>query len=142
MATSEDVIEKIKAFEPQDGNWLELDDLLNDLWSTGKQERFTAELFNVFERFPDDDGAGVLWSIVHGVERFKTYDRELVASLRRQPSMMGLAMLMRIKNSGAKAVGGVEFVALLTELLATPRLSPDLKEDVVDMIRRFSPAGN
>ena len=108
-----------------------------DLWSTGKQEHFTAELFTVFERFPDDDGAGVLWSIVHGVERFKAYDRELVASLRRQPSMMGLTMLMRIKNSGANIMGGIEFGSLLTELLHHEKILPGLKEDVVKMMKRF-----
>jgi hypothetical protein len=138
MATSRDIITKIKLFEPQDENWLELDDLLNDLWSTGEQEAFTADLFNVFERFPDDDGAGVLWSIVHGVERFKTYDRELVESLRRQPSMMGFAMIIRMKNSGANVMGGVEFDALLTELLNHERTLADLKDDIIKMMKRFS----
>ncbi len=51
MRDSKDIIKDIVQFEPQDGEWLELDSLLNELWDTGDQENFTTELLTVFERF-------------------------------------------------------------------------------------------
>jgi hypothetical protein len=102
MRTSQNIINDINQFEPQNGNWLPLDSLLNELWETGDQENFTSELLKVFERFPEEDGAGVFWSIVHGLERFSAYETELIDSLNRQPSEMGLLMLRRIKKLRGK----------------------------------------
>ena len=57
-------------------------------------------LFGVFERFPDDDGAGVLWSIVHDVEGLDLdYEQLLRDSLARQMSNMGKIMLGRVERS-------------------------------------------
>ena len=57
-------------------------------------------LFGVFERFPDEDGAGVLWSIVHGVEGLDLdYEQPLRDSLARQRSDMGKIMLGRLERS-------------------------------------------
>jgi hypothetical protein len=85
MRSSQGIVTDINKFEPADGDWLELDTLLNELWLTGNQESFTTDLLKVFERFPDEDGAGVFWSIVHGIERFRSYEIELLDSLNVNP---------------------------------------------------------
>lgn len=131
MRTSRDIIADINQFEPTDGNWLRLDTLLNELWETGDQEYFTTDLLKVFERFPDEDGAGVFWSIIHGVESFKSYERDLIDSLNRHPSEMGLLMLRRIKNTGTKTVGGIEISKIVTDLLNNERTTPTLRQELM-----------
>jgi hypothetical protein len=98
----DDVLRDIDAFRPADGIWLPLDDLLAELWEAGVPARALPTLFAVFERFPDDDGAGVLWSIVHGLEGLDIdYEQPLRDSLARLPSNMGQIMLARLERSKA-----------------------------------------
>jgi hypothetical protein len=133
MRTSRDIVKDIGQFQPQDGNWLKLQDLLTELWGTGDEENFTVDLLKVFERFPEEDGASVLWSIVHGLEHFKTYETELIESLNRQPSEMGLLMLRRIKNTGTRTVGGVDISRIVTGLLSSGRLTQTLRQDLIEI---------
>lgn len=133
MRTSHDIVKDIGQFQPQDGNWLKLQALLTELWETGEEENFTVELLEVFERFPEEDGAGVLWSIVHGLEHFKTYEIELIESLNRQPSEMGLLMLRRIKNTGTRTVGGIDLRKIVTDLLSNGRLNQTLRQDLIEI---------
>lgn len=99
---AEVILQDISSFEPISGSWLRLDDLLAELWHIGVQPSAMPTLFKVFERFPNDDGAGVLWSIVHGIENLDLpYETELLASLTRQPSEMGKIMLDRLNKSRA-----------------------------------------
>jgi hypothetical protein len=70
--------------------------------------------FRLYERFPDDDGFGVCWGILHMIEAFHPVsDRFVVASVQRQPTEFPVLMVNRILNSGTKAVGGVDLLALL-----------------------------
>ena len=131
MRTSRDIIGDINRFEPENENWLRLDALLNELWESGDQDNYITELFNVFERFPDEDGAGVFWSIVHGVESLKSYEMQLVDSLNRQPSEMGLIMLRRIKSTGTKTIGGIEISKVVDDLISNERTTPTLKRELL-----------
>ena len=92
----------IEHFEPQDGFWLPLDDLLEDLWEKrppGPAADRIATLLRVFDRFPEDDGAGVLWSIVHGLEHVPGYEEQLRESHARRPTEMKEIMIERIGRS-------------------------------------------
>ena len=61
----QEIINDIKAFEPSEEEyWLPFDDLLEELWDHEITSETLKVLFRVFERFPEDDGAGVLFSIV------------------------------------------------------------------------------
>ena len=96
----DEILRDIEAFCPAGGVWLPLDDLLAELWEAGVPARALPTLFGVFERFPESHGAGVLWSIVHGVEGLDLdYEESLRASLARQPSHMGKVMLGRLERS-------------------------------------------
>lgn len=133
MRPPADIISDINQFEPQGRNWFILETLVDELWETGEHENFTADLLKVFERFPEEDGGGVFWSIVHGLESFSTYEKELIASLDRQPSEMGLLMLRRIKNSGARTVGGFDLTKIVNDLLSNEKLTPTLKLELMDI---------
>lgn len=96
----EQILRDIESFEPDHGNWLRLDDLVAELWSAGVSPQVLPSLFRVFERYPDEDGAGVFWSIVHGVESLGIeYEKSLYESLGRQPSLIGQIMLDRLVRS-------------------------------------------
>ncbi len=97
-----EVIRDIDAFSPVDGDWRPLDALLAELWQLGVREGQLSVLFRVFERFPDSDGSGVLWSIVHGVEGLPfDYGPQLRSSLARKSSHMGNIMLERLERSAS-----------------------------------------
>ena len=66
------VLKDIEEFSPTNGNWRRLDELLDELWSEGVSEGQIPVLLRVFERYPEEDGGGVLWSIVHGIEGLPT----------------------------------------------------------------------
>jgi hypothetical protein len=94
------ILQDIDNFKPSsNGNWLALESLLAELWETGISQRCLNTLFRVFERFPEEDGAGVFWSIVHGVEATDLkYDATLQHSLERQSSEFGELMMNRLKS--------------------------------------------
>jgi hypothetical protein len=90
-----EILLEIDQFKPSPtGDWRELDTLLSELWQGTVSTACLLVLFRVFERFPQDDGAGVFWSIVHGVESTDlNYEQPLRESLSRQPSELGQIML-------------------------------------------------
>ena len=94
----DEILLDIARFQPTDDLWLPLDQLLSELWSIGTPPfESLPVLFGVFERFPNSDGAGVLWSIVHGVESLPyDYDLPLRESHKRVASEMAETMLVRL----------------------------------------------
>lgn len=84
-----------------------------------KQPEFRA-LLGVFERFPEDDGYGVFWSIVHCLEACKGYEAILVESVSRAPSEFNLLMVNRLLNAGITEVDGEELASLLASVATNP----------------------
>ena len=105
MRTHSEILKDIKAFSSLDGDWRGLDALLNELWDSGTpQPDALPILFGVFERFPEDDGAGVFWAIVHGVEGLPLdYEPALQVSHQRCPSLMSEIMMRRLANARGAA---------------------------------------
>ena len=100
MRTESEILSEIDCFAPTAGDWRPMDVLLGDLWSLGVREDHLPILFRVFERFPSEDGAGVLWGIVHGVEALPfDYEPALLASIDRKTSHLGELMLERLQRS-------------------------------------------
>ena len=100
MRPLESILQELRTFRPANEDWRPFDALLSELWAAGVHEEHLPQLFDVFERFPEDDGAGVLWGIVHGVEALP-FDHEdaLTSSLARRESHMGEVMLRRLEKS-------------------------------------------
>ncbi len=130
------IIADIRSFQPADGDWRRLDDLLAELWASGAAGRHVAELLEVLERFPEDDGAGVLWSIVHGVESLPGYEPELVRSVQRAPSELAVTMIGRLHNAGVTQIGGVSLVGLLREVAASTAASESVRASVAGWVAR------
>lgn len=116
--TTADIAHDIAAFEPDDGEWLALDDLLQELWQSPEPALAMPQLLGVFERFPEDDGAGVGWAIVHGLEALPGYAPLLLQSLARVPSELGVCMVGRLLKGGVATVEGCPLADVLQRLAA------------------------
>ncbi|WP_431514567.1 hypothetical protein [Variovorax sp. DAIF25] len=126
----------IAKFAPDDdGDWRRLDVLLDELWQAGSPEQAIPEMLSVFERYPEEDGHGVMWSLVHGLENLPNYESALLSSLARQPSELGIVMVGRMLNSGATSVDGVSLLLTLQEISSTAT-STHIKEIARSVLSR------
>jgi hypothetical protein len=104
----------IREFTPQNGEWLPLETYIERAFSSPDPKKYYHAIFNLFERFPNEDGAGVFWSALHGMEAIGGYEELLLQCFRRHPSLMTKAMLRRIQNSGQTHIGSVALGKLIT----------------------------
>jgi transposase len=104
----------IREFTPQEGDWRPLEILFERAFSGPDPKRYYHAIFNLFERFPEEDGAGVFWSALHGMEAAGGYEELLLQYFRRHPSLMTTTMLRRINKSGQSHIGKVEIARLVT----------------------------
>ena len=105
----------IREFTPQHGDWLPLDQHFEQVFNSPDPKQYYHAIFNLFERFPDDDGAGVFWSALHGMEAVGGYEDLLLQYFRRYPSFMTNVMLRRILNSGQTHIGRVALSRLISD---------------------------
>lgn len=92
-------------------------------------------ILSVFERYPKEDGFGVIWGVLHGLESLRNYEQELLRSLARQPSEFGVCMVGRLLNAGIREVGGISLLDTLRELAVTAK-SPRIRETAVGLVSR------
>lgn len=104
---------QIREFSPADGYFLPLEAHFEAAFSSSDPSEYYDAIFNLFERFPEDDGAGVFWSALHGMEAVGAYEEKLLTYFRRHPTLMTRTMLRRILNSGVKQIGTTEIEGLL-----------------------------
>src|SRR5688500_13954290 len=97
----------ISEFTPENGAWLPLERYFERAFGSPDPKKYYHAIFNLFERFPNEDGAGVFWSALHGMEAVGGYEEVLLQYFRRHPSLMTKAMLRRIQNSGQTHIGKV-----------------------------------
>ena len=114
--------------DPQDEDQL---DQLEDLIRLATPEQCGAEvlrsLFSVFERFPEEDGYGVFWSILHLLESCNGCNEALIESVERAPVEFNLRMVNRLLNSGIKQVDGRSLIQLLTNVAEDPDVKPSIR---------------
>jgi hypothetical protein len=135
--TTASIARDIATFVPKDDNWLALDSLMTELWQTGNPEQAIPELLSVFERYPEEEGFGVVWGVLHGLEALPNYEPELLRSLARQPSEFGVRMIGRLLNAGTREIGGVSLLETLRALATTAR-SPGIRKAAQDFVSRAS----
>lgn len=127
---------------PQDpGQLQELDAAVATALAGGLCQSDKEALLLVFERFPEEDGFGVFWSILHALEAADNYEHELVASVRRVPNLFNTLMVNRIVNAGASVVAGVQAERLLEEVLHNGTAMPSVIKQVQSLLHRQARAG-
>ena len=105
----------IREFAPDQGSWRPLAELFQRAFASPDPKNYYPAVFNLFERFPEEDGAGVFWSALHGMEAVGGYEQLLLQYLRRFPSLMTRTMLRRILNSGQTHIGQMAIEDLIGE---------------------------
>mgnify|MGYP005861346755 CR=1 FL=1 len=105
--------QSIHEFTPKEGNWLPLEELLGEAFSTDNPREYYHAIFTLFERYPEEDGSGVFWTGLHGMEHFGGYEDLLLQYYQRKPNDMTRAMLVRLKNSGEDTIGNTSISALI-----------------------------
>jgi hypothetical protein len=136
-----EVVADIRDFQPTGGDWVPLDDLLAELWDTGVAGRHVPDLFAVLERFPEDDGFGVLWACLHTIEALPGYEPELVRSVRRRPTELGVIMVGRLLNAGVPDIEGVALVGLLREVVGSAAASERVRASAAGWAARQAEPG-
>ncbi|WP_062055655.1 hypothetical protein [Aquimarina longa] len=120
-----DILNKIDSFRLKGSDWSELNELLTDLEKTAHPEKGIVTLFKVLERYHDRDDH-VLWEVGHAVEDMKGFKQELVNSLKRQPSDIGIMILNAYYNDGVKEIGNESMTDILKHLENHPKSSDSM----------------
>src|SRR5262249_54832786 len=115
------ILADLDAFGPPMEDWGRLDELLQELWASHSPSQGVRTLFGVLERYPDHDGYGVFWPILHGLEAIPGYEAELIRSVQRTPTEFNLMMVGRLLNAGQKEVNDVSLVELLSAVATDKR---------------------
>ncbi len=134
-----DIIAAIEKFKPLNGNGLGLDALLDELFQSGSASLGIDAMLRVFERHPAEDGAGVFWSIVHGLESLPGYESRLVESVRKAPSEFTLLMVNRLLNAGYGEAGGVRLVPLLEQVVQDRNARPEIRREAQEILDDHKP---
>ena len=110
------------------GDFHQLDEVIRLAMSLPQSHEVDDALFGIFEGFPAEDGHGVYWSIVHGLEARGEYEQRLLASLRKAPSDFALTMLNRMCNAGVSTCAGVPNLELLQEVAGSFQVQESVRE--------------
>jgi hypothetical protein len=121
--------------DPQDEEQLkQLEEAIAAIPTNNCSEREFQALLQIFERFPDDDGYGVFWSIVHYLEACEGYESALMESVERLPVEFNLLMLNRLMNAGVYEVNGRSILTVLETVTANSSLSNGIRETAREFI--------
>ncbi len=116
------------------GELQKLEAALATLFQLPQPERGIETLFHLYERFPNDDGYGAFWTVLHRLEKLPGYEPFLKASVQRVPMEFNLRMVSRILNSSLPDTQRQEWLSLLGEVEANPRSSENAKEQARESI--------
>jgi len=94
----------------------------------------SAALLRLFERFPESDGYGIFWSIVHLLEANGGYEPLLVESVENHPSEFGVMMVNRLINGGVQEVNGSPLIELLQAVSANGNAPPEVRESAEEFL--------
>lgn len=93
-----------------------LDESISYLSGRDTDRRDIEALLAIFERFPEHDGFGVFWAILHCLERLPGHEPALLESVRRTPGNFNLLMIKRMLNSGITQSGDQSLAELIQEI--------------------------
>ncbi len=127
MKSQEQILTELNGYYPKEDEWEDLDELIAEAsYHPGKDT--VKALLQVFERFPEHDGYGVFWAIVHTLEGIGNYESELVKSILRHPHEMSVLMLNRLINGGVREIDGKPIIDILNEVAVNSSFPNEIRE--------------
>ncbi len=133
MKSIEEIIKALKSYTPINDNWEDLDILIDKACST-KDTNIIKPLLSLFERYPEHDGYGAFWSIVHGLEGIGNYEVQLANSVLSKPHEMSIMMLNRMINGGINNIEGKPILEILNEVVENELFSNSVREQASHFI--------
>jgi hypothetical protein len=138
MAMSQEILELVKAvdqLQSVDGEDLELLQKVADRYFAQSDASQHLDVwFRLYERFPDDDGYGVFWTILHGIESQAGSGDSVVRSVQRAPTHFSLLMVNRMLNGGTSSVNGTNLLELLNHVASNEQISPSVRDDAISFV--------
>ena len=120
------IAKDIEDFEPKQGSWMALDSLVGNL--NGLTPEVISACLGIFEKYPEEDGEGVFFTIIHTLEHFGGYEEALAASVLKKPNQWNVLMLNRMLNVGIDASSKYTIHELLTHVQCNSLASVELRE--------------
>jgi hypothetical protein len=133
----EEIIAGFRALKAEDFDYMNvsargserLAELTDALMSAPDAEKAIPELFAVMERLPNAH-LGSPGPLVHTLEGLQGYEKELVRSVRHQPSQLSVWMVNRILNTDLSDDTRRAYIGLLNEASAHPLAPEAVRQDV------------
>jgi hypothetical protein len=117
-----EIVAHLNSIAPPSDDWGLLQSILDELWTDGRPDAAMPELLALFERYPvDEDGCGVFWSALHGLEALPGYETHLLQSVENSPSEFGVMMLGRLLNANTDTINGTSIVSVLNRVSESDR---------------------
>lgn len=124
------VVADIDALPTADGNDLvRLQALIDEYFVSPVADAHINVWFRLYERFPENHGHGVFWTILHGLEAQSGCAAAVIASVRRRPTHYPVMMINRMLNGGIRTVAGVDLLELLRQVAADEQAGAGVRED-------------
>jgi len=132
------LIEQLEAFtDPQSEAQLQaLDAAVQEISASSIGKVEIEALLGVFERFPEADGFGVFWGVLHALEALEGYEPLLIASVQRKPCEFNVLMVNRLLNAGVNQIEGQTLDSLLTAVLSNPQATGQAIHDAKQYLAR------
>ena len=96
-------------------------------------------LLGVFERFPEEDGYGIFWGIVHALEACPGYETEVIESVRRKPCEFNVLLIVRMLSSGITVVDGTPLDVVLRSVQSSAAATAQAVEDAMTCLELRKP---
>jgi hypothetical protein len=124
------VVADIDALPTADSDDLDrLQGLIDEYFASPTAAAHIDVWFRLYERFPDEHGHGVFWTILHGLEAQPGCDAAVVASVRRWPTHYPVLMVNRMLNADIRSAAGADLLGLLQQVAADEKLAAGVRED-------------
>lgn len=114
-----------------------LDQTLIELSGHPQRKLALPALFQIFERFPDDDGYEVFWTIVHTLEHIDGFEFELLKSLERRPVHFNLKMVSRFLNAGIRTIGDQDLLTVLQRVMQDETQTTEVRKEARRFFERY-----
>lgn len=128
------ILHDINTFSVTDDYMGRLEDLCAELEKHPQAKQSIAPMLGVLERYPDED-FGAPGCIVHLLETFykKGYEEQLVASIKRRPTLHTLWMLNRIIN-GSKGKARADYLAALRSVAENREVGKNVRAEAKEFL--------
>jgi hypothetical protein len=111
-----------------------LEETVTAIFQEGLASQCFADLFRIFERFPESDGFGLFWSILHKLEAVPGYEPALLESVERAPSLFTITMISRLINGGKPQIGSRDLMQVLKHTASRADIPDAVREEAEESV--------